>query len=121
MSRRCHAAANLLHLLAFSAFPDNLPQRRAACEILGWAAVLESPELHPRIVDKDEPYIGTLIEIDLPDAPKQWFLKYRCGTGRWFAEAVNNKEFDTALKANAGGNGWRGQGDPLSFIPFIRT
>ncbi|WP_116613124.1 DUF6745 domain-containing protein [Paraburkholderia unamae] len=99
----------------------NVEQRRAACEILGWSTVLESPELNPKVIDEDEPHIGTLIQVDLPDAPAQWFLKYRCGTGRWFAESVNDKGFNTALKANAGGNGWRGVGDPLDFIPFART
>lgn len=99
----------------------NVEQRRAACEIVGWANVLESNELKSKVIDVDEPHIGTLIQVDLPDAPKQWFLKYQCGTGRWFAESVNDKSFNTALKANAGGNGWRGVGDPLSFIPFIRS
>lgn len=99
----------------------NVEQRRAACEILGWANVLEDPSLNPKIIDKDEPHIGTLIEVDLPDAPKQWFLKYQCGTGRWFAESVNDKKFNTALKANAGGNGYRGNGDPMKYIPFART
>jgi len=100
----------------------DVEQRRAACEILGWHNVLEHPSLNPKIINEDEPHIGTLIEVDLPDAPEQWFLKYQCGTGRWFAESVNDKSFDTALKANAGGNGWRpGAGDPENFIPFIRT
>lgn len=96
-------------------------QRRCACEILGWDKVLEDESLNPKVINEDLPNIGTLIQVDLPDAPEQWFLKYQCGTGRWFAEAVNDKSFNTALKANAGGNGWRGQGDPMSFIPFIRT
>jgi hypothetical protein len=81
---------------------ENAELRRAACEIVGWHKVLESPELNPRIIDVDEPYIGTLIQVDLPDAPEQWFLKYQCGTGRWFAESVNDKSFDTALKATGG-------------------
>ena len=99
----------------------NVEQRRVACEILGWDKVLDEPSLNPRIIDRDEPYIGTLISVDLPDAPNQWFIKYRCGTGRWFAESVNDKQYNTALAANAAGNGWRGRGDPMSFIPFIRT
>ena len=100
----------------------NVEQRRAACEILGWANVLEHPSLNPKVIDEDQPHIGTLIQVDLPDAPGQWFIKYQCGTGRWFAESVNDKKFNTALKANAGGNGWReGFGDPENFIPFIRT
>jgi hypothetical protein len=100
---------------------ENVEQRRAACEILGWANVLEHPSLNPVIINEDEPHIGTILQVDLPDAPKQWFIKYRCGTGRWFAEAVNDKNYNTALKANAAGNGWRGQGDPMSFIPMIRS
>ena len=100
---------------------DNVEQRRSACEILGWANVLEHPSLNPRIIDQDLPHIGTLIEVDLPDAEGQWFLKYQCGTGRWFAESVNDKSFNTALLANAGGNGYRGVGDPESYIPFIRS
>ena len=100
---------------------DNAEVRRAACEIIGWDKVLEHESLNPKIIDEDLPHIGTLVSVDLPDATDQWFLKYQCGTGRWFAEAVNDKSFDTALKANAGGNGWRGVGDPHSFIPFIRS
>jgi len=100
---------------------ENVEQRRAACEILKWENVLEHPSLNSRVIDEDLPHIGKLIEVDLPDAPKQWFLKYQCGTGRFFAEPVNDKSFNTALKANAGGNGWRGHGDPESYIPFIRS
>lgn len=99
----------------------NAELRRVGCVMLGWDKVLEDPSLNPKIIDQDEPHIGTLVEVDLPDAPKQWFLRYFCGTGRQFAEPVNDKTYDTALKANAGGNGWRGEGDPMSFIPFIRT
>ena len=100
---------------------ENVEQRRAACEILGWHNVLAAPSLNPRIIDADEDHIGQLIAVDLPDAPDQWFIKYRCGTGRIFAEPVTDKRFNTALLANAGGNGYRGQGDPMSFIPFIRS
>jgi len=99
----------------------NVEQRRAACELLGWMNVLEHPSLNPKIIDEDQPHIGTLIQVDLPDAPKQWFLKYQCGTGRWFAESVNDKTFNTALKANAGGNGYRGYGNPEDYIPFVRS
>ncbi len=99
----------------------NVEQRRAACEIIGWDRVLSDPKLNPIVIDEDAPHIGTLIQVDLPDAPQQWFLRYRCATGRMFAEPVTDKFFNTALKANAGGNGWRGEGDPLSFIPFVRT
>lgn len=101
---------------------DNAELRRVACEIVGWDKVLEDPALNPVILDEDMPHIGTLIQVDLPEAPEQWFIKFQCGTGRTFAEPVNNKTFNTALKANAAGNGWRpGMGDPDDFIPFIRT
>lgn len=100
---------------------ENAEERRCACEIIGWAKVLEDPSLNPKIIDEDLPHIGTLIQVDLPEAPEQWILKYKCGTHRWLAEIVNDKSYNTALKANAGGNGWRGEGDPMSFIPFIRT
>lgn len=100
---------------------ENVEQRRCACEIIGWDKVLQDESLNPIVIDEDIPSIGTLIQVDLPEAPEQWFIKYQCGTGRWFAEAVNDKSFNTALKANAGGNGWRGEGDPMMYIPFIRT
>lgn len=100
----------------------NVERRRAACEIVGWENVLAHPSLNPVVIDADEPSIGTLVRVDLPDAPDRWFLRYRCATGRWFAEAVNDRTFNTALLANAAGNGWRpGFGDPESYIPFIRT
>jgi len=83
--------------------------------------VLEHPSLNSKIINEDVPHIGTLIQVDLPDAPGQWFLKYRCGTGRWFAESVNDKRYNTALLANAAGNGYRGVGNPEDFIPFART
>ena len=100
---------------------ENAEQRRCACEILGWDKILDNKDLHPKIIDKDLPHIGTLIQVDLPDAKEQWFLKYQCGTGRFFAEAVNDKKYNTALLANAAGNGYRGVGNPEDFIPFIRT
>jgi len=101
----------------------NVDQRRAGCEMIGWDKVLEASELNPVVLDQDEPYIGTLIQVDLPDAPKQRFIKYQCGTGRWFVEAVNDPQYDTALKANAGGAGWRPESgeNPDNFIAFIGT
>lgn len=100
---------------------ENVEERRAACEILGWTNVLEHSSLNPEIINQDEPHIGTLIQVDLPDAPKQWFIKYQCGTGRWFAESVNDKQYNTALLANAAGNGYRGAGNPEDYLPFLRT
>jgi hypothetical protein len=66
----------------------NVEQRRAACEILGWANILSA--LKAKIIDKDnDPEIGELVEVDLPDLPnKAKFLRVRCGTGREFAIGI---------------------------------
>jgi hypothetical protein len=77
----------------------NVEQRRAAAEIVGWARVLES--LSPRVIDTDpDPEIGTLMHVDLPDAPGSAFLRVRCGTKREFCLPVP-AELTTALAANA--------------------
>lgn len=78
---------------------DNTEKRRAACEILGWAKVLD--QLDARIIDKDpDEKIGTLYEADLPDAPGERFLKAKCGTGRDVVVIVD-KSAQTAIQANA--------------------
>ena len=77
----------------------NVEQRRAACEILGWATILE--KLDSTLVDQDDdPLVGELIEVNLPDIGREKFLKVRCGTGRTFALPVP-PEMMTALQANA--------------------
>jgi hypothetical protein len=77
----------------------NMEQRRAACEILGWANILR--ELDARIIDQDEdPQIGTLLEVALPDLGTERFLQVMCGTGREFCLPVP-PDVDTALAANA--------------------
>ena len=54
-----------------------------------------------RTIDADpDPQIGTLIAVDLPDAPDSRFLRVRCATGRDFALPVP-REVTTALAANA--------------------
>lgn len=78
---------------------ENVEERRALCEILGWERVLST--LSPTTVDTDpDPEIGTLIRVDLPDAPGSQFLKVRCGTGRTFVLPVP-ENMETALEANA--------------------
>lgn len=78
---------------------ENMEQRRAACEILGWVNILAT--LNSRVIDADEdPEIGTLLEVDLPDVGTERFLKVQCGTGRIFAIPVP-PDVDTALAANA--------------------
>jgi len=77
----------------------NTEQRKVACEILGWAKVLR--ELNARVIESDEdPMIGTLLEVDIPDIGKEKFLKVLCGTGREFAIPVP-PNMKTALEANA--------------------
>ena len=73
--------------------------RRAACEILGWDAVLT--KLGCRSVQKDDdPEIGELVEVDIPEIGRERFLRVRCGTGRAFALPVP-PNVSTALEANA--------------------
>jgi hypothetical protein len=77
----------------------NTEQRKAACEIIGWATVLR--ELNAHTIDSDEdPMIGTLLEVDIPDIGEEKFLRVLCGTGREFAIPVP-PNMKTALEANA--------------------
>lgn len=74
-------------------------QRTAACQILGWGAILD--ELKPKIIDVDpNPYFGTLYETKLPDHGVQRFLKARCGTGVDVVVLASN-EARTAREAGA--------------------
>jgi hypothetical protein len=77
----------------------NIEQRRAACEILGWDLIIR--ELNAKCIDKHEdPQIGELLEVTIPDAGKERFLRVLCGTGRRFAIPVP-PTMRTALQANA--------------------
>jgi len=78
---------------------ENTEQRRAAYEIYGWVNILS--ELNSVTIDKNsDDYHGELLEVDIPDIGKEKILKYKCGTGRWFASPVSphNK---TAIQAQA--------------------
>lgn len=78
---------------------DNMEQRRAACEIIGWDNILNL--LDAKIIDEDkDPMIGTLVEVDIPDIGREKFIRVLCGTGRSFALPVP-PEMTTALEANA--------------------
>jgi hypothetical protein len=78
---------------------ENMEQRRAACEIVGWHNILR--ELNARSVDKDDdPQIGELIEVELPDVGKEKFLRVMCGTKREFALPVP-PTMKTALESQA--------------------
>ena len=92
----------------------NVEQRRAGCELVGWHQILDS--LNARLIDRSpNPEIGTLYEVDLPDAPKERFIRVKCGTGREFAINVD-PSCKTALEAQA----WMFSDD--DFIePEVRT
>ena len=91
----------------------NVEQRRAGCEILGWERILN--ELRAVEIDANpNPQIGTLLEVDLPDAGKEKFLRVKCGTGRLFALPVP-PETRTALEAQQ----WMWN-DP-NYQPEVRT
>jgi hypothetical protein len=78
---------------------QNIEQRRCACEILGWAKILKG--LDAKTIDEDDdPMIGTLVEVNIPDIGREKFLKVLCGTGREFAIPVP-PDVKTALEANA--------------------
>jgi hypothetical protein len=94
---------------------ENVEERRAAAEIIGWDRVLR--ELNPTEIDRNrDPEIGTLLRADLPDAPGQQFLQVRCGTGRTFVLPVP-PDVRTALEANAWTYGLR----PDEYQPEVRT
>ena len=78
---------------------ENMEQRRAACEIVGWENVLK--QLNAKTIQKDsDPEIGELVEVNIPDIGKERFLRVQCGTGRMFALPVP-PDMQTALEANA--------------------
>lgn len=77
---------------------DNVEQRRAGCEIIGWHNMLDT--LNAKSIDKHpDPQIGHLYEVDLPDSGRELFLKIQCGTGRTFATCVTESNPRTAQEA----------------------
>ena len=94
----------------------NTEVRRAACEIIGWSKILR--ELNGTVIDRDDdPEIGELIEVNLPDNGPQKFLRVLCATKREFAIPVA-KEMKTALQASA----WTyGVDDITNYKPEVRT
>ena len=95
---------------------ENIEQRRAAFEILGWDHILT--ELNAKTINKDDdPEIGELLEANIPDIGGEKFLRVQCGTGRHFAIPVP-PEMKTALEAQA----WMVGLDPVDFTkPELRT
>jgi hypothetical protein len=94
---------------------ENIEQRRAACEIVGWATIMS--ELNAVTIDEDgDAEIGTLLEAEIPDSGKERFLQVRCGTGRVFILPVP-RDMKTAIQANA----WTWGLEPHQYKPEIRT
>ncbi|MFZ5667996.1 MAG: DUF6745 domain-containing protein [Pseudomonadota bacterium] len=93
----------------------NVEERRVACELLGWETILQ--QLDARTIDKDEdPMIGELVRVRIPDIGEEQFLRVTCGTGRRFALPVP-PDMKTALQANA----WTYGLDANQYQPEVRT
>ena len=93
----------------------NIEQRRIACEMIGWDRILD--ELNAVVINcDDDPAIGELVSVELPDIGKERFLRVRCGTGRNFALPVP-PEMKTAHQANA----WTWGLSPEQYQPEVRT
>jgi hypothetical protein len=84
---------------------SNLEQRTALCELMGWEKIIQSLGKTVKVVDEDpDPKFGTLLQVDLPDAPRQQFLRAKCGTGRWITIQVDENA-KTAVEAGASSYG----------------
>ena len=95
---------------------QNMEQRRAACEIVGWVNILE--QLDAKTIDAHKnPMVGELLEVNLPDVGQERFLRVKCGTNRLFALPVP-PDMDTAENAQRWLN-W--VPDEIDFIPAVRT
>lgn len=64
----------------------------------------------------EDPQIGELLSVNLPDIGQKKFLRVTCGTGRKFALPVP-PEMETALEANA----WTWGLEPNQYKPEVRT
>jgi len=95
---------------------ENIEQRRACCEMIGWATILE--ELDSVVInDSNDPQIGKLLEVEIPDSGKERFLIVTCGTGREGIAIPVPPELTTALEAGA----WTYGVAPEDYHPEVRT
>lgn len=99
----------------FALKQTNVEDRRVACEIIGWANIID--QLNPAVIDKDnDPEVGSLVEVMLEGVATK-FLMVRCGTGRDFALPVDDG-CNTAFEAQA----WIHDTPADEFVmPEIRT
>lgn len=95
---------------------SNIEQRRSACEILGWTSVLD--QLNAKTINEDEdPTIGKLVEVELPDAGTERFLIAKDpNTGNPVGLPVPSS-METALEANS----WTYGQNPDEFKPDFRV
>ncbi len=94
---------------------ENVEQRRAACEIVGWAKILR--ELNAKTIDKNQnPFVGELIEVEIPEIGREKFLRVRCGTEREFALPVP-PDMKRASQAQA----WLNWTTEDMYLPQLRT
>ena len=94
---------------------DNMEQRRAACEIVGWHNILR--ELNASVIDDNpNPFVGQLLSVDIPDIGQEKFLRVRCGTAREFALPVP-PEIERASQAQA----WLNFTTEDMYLPQVRT
>lgn len=95
---------------------ENIEQRRAACEIVGWAETLKL--LNSTVIDKDEDEsIGTLLEVNIPDIGSEKFLLVVDPNTNKFVGLPVPPEMKTALQANS----WTYGIDPFEFKPTFRV
>jgi hypothetical protein len=94
---------------------DNMEQRRAACEIVGWNNILN--ELNANSIDKNpNPFVGELLEVNIPDVGWEKFLRVKCGTSREFALPVP-PDMERASQAQA----WLNFTTEEMYLPQLRT
>ncbi len=95
---------------------SNIEQRRCACELLGWDKAIES--MQSTIIDKDDdPTVGTLYSVDIPDIGKEMFLVALDPNTNSRVGLPVPPEMETALEANS----WTYGVDKEDFNPEFRT
>ncbi len=95
---------------------ENIEQRRCACEILGWAEVINL--MDATIIDEDnDKTIGTLLEVNLPDVGKEKFLLVTDPNVEKLVGLPVPPEMKTALEANS----WTYGIDKFDFNPEFRV
>ena len=95
---------------------DNVEQRRAACEIVGWATVIK--KLEAEIIDKDEDAtVGTLYEVELPGSGKEKFLVALDPNTQKEVGLPVPQDMETALQANS----WTYGIETTEFKPAFRV